>query len=78
MSISKETHTDEQPTIQKERRNSARHIILVLDDIAEYYRIKELGDLIKYHSKLMSYYGFNIKVANRILDYFLLLKLMHK
>jgi hypothetical protein len=28
MSISKETHTGEQSTIQKERRSSARHIIL--------------------------------------------------
>ena len=61
MSISKETHTGEQSTIQKERRSSARHIILVLDDIAEYNRIKELADLVKYHSKLISYYGFNVK-----------------
>jgi hypothetical protein len=61
MGISKETHTGEQSTIQKERRSSARHIILVLDDIAEYNRIKELGDLVKYHSKLISYYGFNVK-----------------
>ena len=62
MSIYKETHTGEQSTIQKERRrSSARHIILVLDDIAEYNRIKELGDLVKYHSKLMSYYGFDVK-----------------
>jgi hypothetical protein len=60
MSISKETYTGEQSTIQKER-SSARHIILVLDDIAEYNRIKELGDLVKYHSKLMSYYGFDVK-----------------
>jgi hypothetical protein len=61
MSIPKETHTGEQSIIQKERRSSARHIILVLEDIAEYNRIKELGDLVKYHSKLMSYYGFNVK-----------------
>src|SRR5919198_2709514 len=62
MSISKETHAGEQSTIQQERRrSSARHIILVLDDIAEYNRIKELGDLVKYHSKLMSYYGFDVK-----------------
>jgi hypothetical protein len=46
---------------QEERRSSVRHIILVLDDIAEYNRIKELGDLVKYHSKLMSYYGFDVK-----------------
>ena len=61
MSIPKETHTGEQSTIQKERISSARHIILVLDDIAKYNRIKELGDLVEYHSKLMSYYGFDIK-----------------
>ncbi len=61
MGVSKETHTGEQSTIQKERRSSARHIILVLDDIAEYNRIKELGDLVKYHSKLMSCYGFDIE-----------------
>ncbi|HEU4822825.1 MAG TPA: hypothetical protein VFS97_05310 [Nitrososphaeraceae archaeon] len=63
MSISKETHTGEQSTIRKERRSSVRHIILILGDIAEYNRIKELGDLVKYHSKLMSHYGFNVKSA---------------
>ena len=59
MNISEEAQADEQPIMQEER--VVRHIILVLDDIAEYNRIKELGDLVKYHSKLMSYYGFNIK-----------------
>jgi hypothetical protein len=34
---------------------------LILDDIVEYNRIKELGDLVKYHGKLMSYYGFDVK-----------------
>jgi hypothetical protein len=37
-----------------------RNIILILDDIVEYNRVKELGDLVKYHSKLMSYYGFDV------------------
>jgi hypothetical protein len=34
---------------------------LIQDDIVEYNRIKELGDLVKYHGKLMSYYGFDVK-----------------
>jgi hypothetical protein len=59
MNISEEAQADEQPIMQEER--VVRHIILVLDDIAEYNRIKELGDLVKYRSKLMSYYGFNVK-----------------
>ena len=59
MNIFKETHTGEQPTIQE--RSSIRHVIVILDDIVEYNRIKELGDLVKYHSKLMSYYGFDVK-----------------
>src|SRR5919108_1406698 len=59
MNISEEAQADEQPIMQEER--VIRHIILVLDDIAEYNRIKELGDLVKYHSKLISYYGFNVK-----------------
>lgn len=37
-----------------------RNIILTLDDIIEYNRVKELGDLVKYHCKLMSYYGFDV------------------
>jgi hypothetical protein len=36
---------------------------LVLDDIVKYNRIKELGDLVKYHSKLMSYYGFDVNTG---------------
>ena len=59
MSISKEAQVDEQPTIQEEI--VIRDVILILDDIVEYNRIKELGDSVKYHSKLMSYYGFDVK-----------------
>jgi hypothetical protein len=36
---------------------------LVLDDMVKYNRIKELDDLVKYHSKLMSYYGFDVKTG---------------
>lgn len=43
-----------------QERKKIRNIILLLDDIVEYNRIKELGDLVKYHSKLMSYYGFDV------------------
>jgi hypothetical protein len=57
MSIFKETHAGEQPTI----RSSVRHVIVMLDDIVENNTIKELGDLVKYHSKLISYYGLDIK-----------------
>lgn len=56
--IFEETHTGEQPTIQE---RAVPHVILILDDIVEYNRIKELGDLVKYHGKLMSYYGFDVK-----------------
>src|SRR5215207_4837475 len=58
MSVSK-AHTGEKSATQEDR--AIRHIILVLDDLVEYNRIKELGDLVKYHSKLMSYYGFDVK-----------------
>jgi hypothetical protein len=38
-------------------------IIVILDDIAEYNRVKELADLVKYHSKLMFYYGLDLKTG---------------
>jgi hypothetical protein len=38
-------------------------VILILDGIIEYKRVKELGDLVRYRSKLISYYGFNIKTG---------------
>jgi hypothetical protein len=34
---------------------------LILNNVVEYNRVKELGDLVKYHSKLISYYGFDVK-----------------
>ena len=43
-----------------QERKDIRNIILILDDIVEYNRVKELGDLVKYHSKLISYYGFDV------------------
>lgn len=49
----------ENESIIEERKN-IRNIILILDDIVEYNRVKELGDLVKYHSKLISYYGFDV------------------
>jgi hypothetical protein len=42
------------------QRKNIRNIILTLDDIVEYNRVIELGDLVKYHCKLMSYYGFDV------------------
>jgi hypothetical protein len=44
-------------------KDQQRHIVLVMDDIVKYNRITELGDLVKYHSKLMSYYGFDPKTG---------------
>ena len=38
-----------------------RSIILILDDRIEYDRIKDLADLVRYQSKMMAYYGFDIK-----------------
>jgi hypothetical protein len=43
--------------------NSARHIVLIMDDIVKYNRVTELGDLVNYRSKLMSYYGFDVKTG---------------
>lgn len=62
MNISGETKAGKQkPPI--EGKSSVRHVILVLDDIVQYNRVKELGDLVKYHSKLMSYYGFDVNTG---------------
>jgi hypothetical protein len=49
-------------TAVEEKRN-LRAIIVTLDDIVEYNRVKELADLVKYHSKLMSYYGLDLKTG---------------
>jgi hypothetical protein len=42
-------------------RKQIRSIILILDDSIEYDRIKDLADLVRYRSKMMAYYGFDIK-----------------
>lgn len=52
----------EQPT-NEVKINSARHIVLIMDDMVKYNRVTELGDLVNYHSKLMSYYGFDVKTG---------------
>ena len=36
---------------------------MTLDDIVEYNRVKELADLVKYYSKLISYYGLDPKTV---------------
>jgi hypothetical protein len=36
---------------------------VTLDDIVEYNKVKELADLVKYHSRLMSYYGLDLKTG---------------
>ena len=36
---------------------------MTLDDIVEYNKVKELADLVKYHSRLMSYYGLDLKTG---------------
>jgi hypothetical protein len=50
-----------QPAIQE--KDQQRHIVLIMDDIVKYNRVTELGDVVKYHSKLMSYYGFDPKTG---------------
>ena len=52
----------EQPT-NEVKTNSARHIVLIMDDMVKYNRVTELGDLVNYHSKLMSYYRFDVKTG---------------
>ena len=52
----------EQPT-NEVKTNSAQHIVLIMDDMVKYNRVTGLGDLVNYHSKLMSYYGFDVKTG---------------
>ena len=56
-----ETNKENDHTIIQ--RRYIRSVILILDDIVEYNRVKELGDLVMYRSKLISYYGFDIKTG---------------
>jgi hypothetical protein len=44
-------------------KDQERHIVLIMDDIVKYNRVTELGDVVKYHGKLMSYYGFDPKTG---------------
>lgn len=44
-------------------RKHLRRIIVILDHIIEYNRLIELADLVKYRSKLMSYYGLDLKTG---------------
>ena len=45
-------------------RKYLRRIIVILYHVVEYDRIKELADLVKYRSKLMSYYGLDLKTGD--------------
>jgi hypothetical protein len=45
-------------------RKHLRRIIVILDHIIEYNRLTELANLVKYRSKLMSYYGLDLKTGN--------------
>jgi len=44
-----------------QEKGQERNIVLIMDDIVKYNRVTELGEVVKYHSKLMSYYGFDPK-----------------
>jgi len=46
---------------QEEYRKHIRSIILILEDRTEYDKIKDLADTIRYRSKLMAYYGFDVQ-----------------
>jgi hypothetical protein len=46
-----------------QEKDQQRNIVLIMDDIVKYNRVTELGELVKYHSKLMSYYGFDPKTG---------------
>ena len=56
-------HNQEKNQTAIEERRSLRRIIVTSDDIVEYNRVKELPDLVKYHSKIMPYYGLDLKTG---------------
>ena len=56
-------HNQEKNQTAVEEKRNLRAIIVTLDDIVEYNRVKELADLVKYHSKLMSFYGLDLKTG---------------
>ena len=55
------THLDKSESEQNRcpERKNIRRILLVLEDIVEYDRVKDLHNLVRYHGKLISYYGFD-------------------
>jgi hypothetical protein len=63
MSTLREVQPNNQSTMQESDNPTQRNIVLIMDDIVKYNRITELGDLVRYHSKLMSYYGFDVKTG---------------
>ena len=46
---------------QEAYRKHIRSIVVILEDKIEYNRIKDLADTIRYRSKLMAYYGFDVQ-----------------
>ena len=56
-------HNQEKNQTAIEETKNLRAIIVKLDNIVEYNKLKELADLVKYHSKLMSYYGLDLKTG---------------
>ena len=46
---------------QEAYRKHIRSIVLILDDKNEYVRIKDLADIVRYQSKLMACYGFDVE-----------------
>jgi hypothetical protein len=63
MNTFRELQPNNQSTIQESGKLTQRKIVLIMDDMVKYNRITELGDLVRYHSKLMSYYGFDVKTG---------------
>ena len=43
------------------RKYSTILLVLILDDKSEYDRIKDLVDIVRYQSKLMACYGFDVE-----------------
>jgi hypothetical protein len=56
-------HNQEKNQTAVQEGDNLRRIIVILDDVVEYNRIKEPADLVKYHSKLMSYYGLDMRTG---------------
>jgi hypothetical protein len=63
MNTFRDLQPNNQSTIQESGNLTQRNIVLIMDDMVKYNRITELGDLVRYHSKLMSYYGFDVNTG---------------